>query len=83
MTKKCKKPALTSLYPIEERIQTVAGLSSKMVERETFGFISAQRWRNIVSGRVKKISAEEELYIDMLFRHKLRVSEIFSQKKGS
>ena len=77
MTKKPSKPLLMSIYPLEERIGHVSDITSTLVERETHGYISAQRWRNIVSGRVKKISVKEELYIDMLFRHKLRVNNAF------
>jgi len=57
----------------------VSGLSSKLVEKETHGYISSQRWRNIVTGRVKKLSVHEELYIDMMMRHKMRVDRTFRQ----
>ena len=64
----------------QEKIQEII-LSSGAVEQLTYGFIAAQRWRNLKSGRVINPSVTEMACIDLLLKNQKRVNDMFKEIK--
>ena len=64
----------------QEKIQKII-LSSKAIEQETLGYISAQRWRDLKSGRVIHANLVELEYIDFLLKNQKRVNDMFKKKE--
>jgi len=64
----------------QEKIQKI-NLTSKAIEQETCGFITAQRWRNLKSGRVINPSVTELNCIELLLKNQKRVNDMFKRKE--
>ena len=64
----------------QEKIQEIK-LTSKAVEQLTLGFVTAQRWRDLKSGRVVCTTFTEGALITLLLKNQKRVNDMFKEIK--